>query len=352
MADPQPKPPNKGPNAPGNPARPPDPTLGGYAGLNAGLSEPAAGNGGTDFPGRVSGTEDESRVNYKKWYETEYAAAAPEFEPWLAANPGREDEIQAIAWTYRNSANFKDDFYDAVLKAGLTFPGPSTTSGSGPRGGGGGGGASKAQQYAAAEASVRNRAGMLGLKLDDGGVKALAKTVVDGNWSADQLDDYLVPAAVGTNSPGMITASVRAIDQMAAQQLLNVSDATKREWAGRIASGEMDMDGVRSLIQAQAVLRHGWAASQIAQGISVRDMLLPSRDRIASELEVGAETIDLMDSKWLSMTQTVDDKGVTRAATDSEVTMRARKLPEWSKTRRAGDMMATYAVTLRDYLGG
>lgn len=320
--------------------------------LNQGLNEPSNSrnaNGGSAFPGRQPG---ETRQAYNEWVDTWWTAYQPEIGPLLAANPGREDEIQAIMWTFRASPNFTDDVYDALLTGGFNM-GPSTPTGGNRRGGGGGGGgATKAQQYSSAEAAVRNRAGLLGLAFDDAAISSIARAVVDGNWSADQLDDYLVPAARNTNQAGFITATVNKVSQLAAQQLLNVSDATAREWAVKIASGEMDFEGVQSLLQAQASQRFGWAADRIAQGISVRDLLLPTRDRIAAELEMNPEDIDLMDDRWLGMVQTVGSDGVTRAATDSEAIMRARKLPEFAQTQKAGDMMATYALTLRDYFGG
>jgi len=315
------------------------------AGLNQGLTEPSAlanPGGGSAFPGRVPG---ETRSAYKQWFE--YYRA--DVSPWLDANPTRSDELQAVIWTYRNEPT---KMRDEVLRLGFTAPGGGGTDGSGSRGSGSSGGASIAEQYASAEAAVRNRSRMLGLELDDGGIKALAKTVVDGKWSPDQLDDYMVPGAVNTNAPGMITATVNRVQQLAAQQLIRVSDASAREWAGRIASGEMDLAGVQSLLQAQAASKYTWAASQISQGISVRDMLLPARDRIASELELAPESVDLMDDKWIGMMQTVDDKGQTRASTDSEITMRARKMPEWSSTQRAGQAVAEYAATIRQYFGG
>ena len=311
--------------------------------LNAGLTEPTDRNpnGGSAFPGRQPG---ETRQDYNAWYDVN----APMWGDLMALNAGREDELQGLLWTYRTLD--ARSLTNLLVQNGFNLG--TTPGGSGPRGGSSGGGATKAQQYSSAEAAVRNRAGLLGLTFDDAAISSIARAVVDGNWSSDQLDDYLVPAARNTNQAGFITATVNKVSQLAAQQLLNVSDATAREWAVKIASGEMDFEGVQSLLQAQASQRFGWAADRIAQGISVRDLLLPTRDRIAAELEMNPEDIDLMDDRWMGMVQTVGADGVTRAATDSEAIMRARKLPEFAQTQKAGDMMATYALTLRDYFGG
>ena len=321
----------------------PTPKVPDLTALNAGLAEPVDRNpnGGSAFPGRQPG---ETRTAYNDWYDVN----APEWGDLMALNAGREDELQGLLWTYRTLD--ARSLTNLLVQNGFNLG--TTPGGSGPRGGSSGGGATTAQQYASAEAAVRNRAGLLGITFDDAAIKSIAKAVVDGNWSSDQLDDYLVPAARNTNQAGFITATVNKVSQLAAQQLLNVSDATAREWAVKIASGEMDFEGVQSLLQAQASQRFGWAADRIAQGISVRNLLLPTRDRIAAELEMNPEDIDLMDDRWMGMVQTVGADGVTRAATDSEAIMRARKLPEFAQTQKAGDMMATYALTLRDYFGG
>lgn len=306
---------------------------------NAARNAPPA----TSRPGFQQG---DTLAGYDDWWETN--------QDWVSdlmyLNPERAGEVKGLLWQYRlaDGAQLTNLFMQRGLNLGMD----DTGGGGGRGGGGGGGGATAAQQYASAEAAVRNRAGLLGIAFDDAAIKSIARAVVDGNWSSDQLDDYLVPAARDTNNAGLITSGVRQIQQLASQQLLKVSDATAREWASRIASGEMDMNGVTSLLQAQAVQRYGWAASQISQGIGVRDLLLPTRDRIADELEMDPESIDLLDEKWLGMVQSVDDNGVTRAATDSEAIMRARQQPEWARTRKAGDMVASMALSLRDYFGG
>lgn len=287
-----------------------------------------------------------TRKDYDEWFVKNAAG----IQPWFAANPGRETELRQILWEY-GSVNNYDDGIDALLMRGFAVPG-SGGGGGGRGGGGGGGGASKEQQYAAAEAAIRNQSRQLGLLLEEDGIKALAKTVVDSNWSNDQLMDHLVPQAQATTNPGSILATVDQIRKMAGNQLLTVSDATAREWAARIASNEMTLEAVNGLLATKATEKYGWAASQIGQGVSVRDMLLPTRDLIARELELNPEEVDLMDSKWLGMVQTADPKdGTIRAATDSEVVIRARKDPTWKNTRSAAVTASNTAMRLREYLG-
>jgi hypothetical protein len=348
--------PPRGPNDPDNPdAKRNQPTK------SAPSTKPAKskGGGGGLGPGGMPTSvkpglqPGEKAQDYDWWMNGNPATGEVGNNFWVSElekmNPGREEEVRALAWTFRND-------YVALAnnleRGGFNIGGGGNTNGGGSRGGGGGGGAATAEDYAAASAAVRNRSRMLGLELSDEQINGIGKQVVDGKWSSDMLDDYLVPTATNTNNPGFITATVNQVQQLAGQQLIKVSDATAREWASRVASGEMDLAGVQSLLQAQAAAKYTWAASQIGQGITVRDMLLPARDRLASELEMQPESIDLMDDKWSGMMQTVDQNGQTRAATDSEITMKARKLPEWKNTQRAAQSVAEYAMTIREYFGG
>ena len=309
--------------------------------------------GGLGPSGMPTGLQPGNQLNdpgYDQWWK-DNSIWVQEIE---RMNPQRAAEVRELAWKYRCDQS-GDALIDAYSKGGFNLgkAGGSGSSGSSGRGGGGGGsGASKEQQYAQAKASLSDQAAQLGLQLDDASLNALAKTVVDNSWSNDMVMDYLVPGAQNTTNAGSITAGVDMIKKMAADQLLVVSDATAREWSAKLASGQTTLDGVATMLQAQATARYAWAAPQIAQGISVRDLMLPSRDRIAQELEMNPEEIDLLDSKWLSMTQTTDEKGVTRAATDSEVIMRARKDPQWANTRSAAATASNVTTMLRDYFGG
>lgn len=224
------------------------------------------------------------------------------------------------------------------------------------RGPGGGGGATKAQQYAAAEAAIRNQAATLGYEtFGDAQIKALAKTAVDNSWSGDQLTDHLVNGATGDwgkLGKGTLTAGVDAIKAQAAAQLIQISDVTARQWSKRLASGELDGDGLRSLIQAQAAARYGWAADQIGKGITMADFLAPSRDRIAQVLEIPPEKVDLMDPQYMKMVTATDDKGVQRPATDTEIIRNARSDARWANTSNARSTLSSAAVMLRNYVEG
>ena len=196
----------------------------------------------------------------------------------------------------------------------------------------------------------------MGLVIDDGGVMALATQAVDNSWTGDVVTDSLVGMIAGDWSNvrgGQLSSSVNAVKNMASAQLLAISDATARSYSQRIQSGQLTQDGVMSIMREQAKLNYSWAAATIDQGVSMRDYLAPTRDMIANELEVGGEQVDMMDSRWLGMMQTRDDKtGTTRAATLNEITGRVRKTGEWTKTTKAQQLTTSMGQMLRDVFEG
>lgn len=231
------------------------------------------------------------------------------------------------------------------------------TGGPGSRGpGGGGSGPSKAQQYAAAEAAIRNQAMTLGyVTFGDANIKSLAQTAVNGNWSNDQLTDYLVNDATkhwDKLQGGTLKGGAQQIGAAAAQQLIKISEATARQWAKRMASGELDATGLASMLQDQAIAKWGWAADSIKRGVTMADFLAPSRDRIAETLELQPESVNLMDDRYSKMLTVVDTNGKTRAATDAEVLSAARKDTRWATTNNARELTAAAAQRLRDYFEG
>jgi len=269
------------------------------------------------------------------WYEDEY---------------GKEFIVKIFDFESGVEGYDKDSFQWDIAKTYGLASDPYRTSG------GGTSGPTKAEQYAAAAAAIRNMSMSLGYAdFTEDNIQALARTVVNGDWSSDQLNDYLVSGAMSnwdTLKGGQLTGAVDQIKARASQQLVMVSDATARQWAARLVSGEMTEEGLTSLLQQQATARFGWAADVISKGITMEDFLAPSRDRIAQELEIDPRELSLTDPKIMSMLTVNDPKGGQRVATDTELVMAARKDGRWKSTAGARNTTAAAAQMLRQYLEG
>lgn len=321
-------------------------------GSNAEPQQPRYKDDGTYIGSRLRpGFARDQGATYKD-YDT--WLANQQSDPAFAALRAKYGDLFVSFEWYAFRSNMSDNQYFNALDMrfqgwrDVQIPG----SGGPGRSFGGGGGASLAEQYAAAEAAIRNEAGTLGLPMTDAEIKALAKTVVSENWSGDQLTDRLTGDPAKITQPGTFKAMADQIKGMAAQQLVKVSDATAGEWARQIMSGEKDIVAVANIFANQAAADFGWAAGQIKQGTTMRDILMPARDTLASELEINPDTIDFNNTKWRSMIQTTGPDGKPRAATLTEVTQSARKAPEWSNTANAGRLAANMATMLRQAFEG
>lgn len=289
---------------------------------------------------------------------------AAEYDAWLAQ--GRQSEAfktleakygaKYVAWEW--GASNKDwasdgDYFNALTMAFPDWQATLTAAAStrGP-GGPGSSGPSLAQQYAQAEAAIRNEASTLGLALKDPQIKDLAKQAVTGKWSSEQLTDKLTGNVNAFTQPGTFQAMVAQIKGMASQQLITISDATAKEWARQVVSGEKDPNAIGAIFMNQAAGEFGWAATQLKEGTTMRDILMPARDTLASELEMDPTLINFNDSKWRNMVTVKDPTGKPRAATLTEVTQAARQDPGWSKTANAGRMAANMATMLRQAFEG
>jgi hypothetical protein len=273
-------------------------------------------------------------------------------KPWLQANPGVTSWLQEQFWTYRNDPNM----INAILYQYDLKP-PGGFDDGGGRTFGGGGGRSAAEQEAIdienAKESIRNQSETLGIVFDEGAITALATTVVKNGWAQDRLTQYIVGAAWNWDGlkDGTLKQQVDQMKVLASDYLLTISDETARSYATRMASGELTMETVNTILREQAKANYRFAAHAIDQGITTKDYLAPSRDFIASELEMNPNDVNLMDQKWLTMLKTTDEKGNERAATLDEMQRAARSDPGYAKTTRAKELASNMAGMLANVFG-
>jgi hypothetical protein len=296
------------------------------------------------YPGLLRG---ELPSAYTTWL-TRLPTASPDEWALIQAHGG---SMQSLLWRAKQDQQDPNDTLNLMARIFGTSVFDAAKAGGGGRRGGGGGGSDPTKAIASAEAEIRNKAATLGRPLTDDEIHFMATAAVNESWSDAQLMDQLMLGDKITE-PGARSVSIDQIKQMANQQLLNVSDTTAREWANRIVSGEMLPETVASIFQQQASAEFGWAADQINAGVKMRDILSPSRDVLAHELERAPETIDLMDDKWRKMVQATNPDGTQRAATITEVTRNARKDPGYFDTSAAARLGANTFQMLRNAFEG
>jgi hypothetical protein len=215
------------------------------------------------------------------------------------------------------------------------------------------------QDPAEAQASVQrqaavisDRAKSLGIRMGPGEIANLATMVQANGWTSEQYIDALIGQVDWNNiEGGDLTASRDRIKAIGSEYLVGVSETTAQNYAMRIAAGELTEEGVASIMRDQAKGRFGWMASQLDQGVTVKQYLNPIRDVIARELGMEAEAVDIMDPKWLKLVEVRDEKGNMRAATLDEAQLAARKQPEWANSRNSQEMTTSMMTNLKQIFG-
>lgn len=201
-------------------------------------------------------------------------------------------------------------------------------------------------------ASIQNSARSLGVNMSAQQIADLAWTATASGWNDAQTIDQLVNAFNWETSTGGDMEAYRdSVKEIGANYLVAVSEETARNYALRIASGEMTQQGVDAIMQRQARARFSWMGDLIDQGVTPADYFAPMRDVLANELEVGADSINLMDPKYLKLLEVRDEKGQIRGATLNEAMLSARQMPEWANTQKAQERTASMTSMLGEVFG-
>ena len=213
--------------------------------------------------------------------------------------------------------------------------------------------ASAQAQVSAVAAQIQNSARSMGLGISGDAIAGMAWTAARNGWTDSQtIDALLANLDWNTVEGGALTATVDDVKAIAGDYLVAVSEDTSRRYAARIASGELTLEGVRSIMQQQARSRFSWMGDQIDQGVAPSDYFAPVRDVIARTLEVAPESIDLMSPEWLGLVEVRDSTtGAMRAATLNEAMLAARRRTNFADTQGAQEMSAGMLQLTREAFG-
>ena len=224
---------------------------------------------------------------------------------------------------------------------------------SGVGGGGGGGSAEqKRNRINSLAARIQNESAKLGVKLSTDEVAYMATVSEKLDYSEDQLTDMIVNQINWDKvEQGTLTATRDQIKSTGKKYLMNLSDVTAQDYSKRIASGELDINAISSILAAQARSSMPWIAQYLDQGLTPEDVLTPSRDAIAQGLEINAGDVDITDAKYLKMMTVQDEKLGTRLATQSEIQKNVRTDERWAQTKQAKQIGSSMAATIAQIFG-
>lgn len=184
--------------------------------------------------------------------------------------------------------------------------------------------------------SVTSAAARFGITLDQATIQRIARDATTNNWTDQQITQQMLSGITSTTklSEGTITGTRDAVMASARNFLLPMSEQSATDIALRQLRGEVDEAGIASMLKSQAKANFSFIADLIDQGLTPMDYFAPGRERLAMELEMNPEDIDLMNSDWID-SLTMMENGQRRGATYTEIASKARRRPEWAKTENA-----------------
>lgn len=218
-------------------------------------------------------------------------------------------------------------------------------------GGGGGSRVNRANTIRSLSESIFNQAASLGLGLTNEEISYIANVAFDQDFSSEQLTGSLIKLADWNKlKSGTLTATYEKISSMAANYFVPLSKETMQDYAKRLSSNQITMDGIESFIRSQARISNPWLSEYIDQGINPSELLRSARDQIANSLGLNASDVNFSDSRFMNMV-TVSDNGQTRLANSREIGMNIRSDKDWAKTDEALAQTSSVAKFVAEIFG-
>lgn len=223
------------------------------------------------------------------------------------------------------------------------------------------------QLLAQIKAKMSDLASSLGRGLTPQGLHWLGVTALRDDWDENQLTDAILNQVkwqdYGMGSGAQSGAQTKAIggqvgttiDQLRAlnaQYMTQGSDRGNFDTALRILKGEQTLEGVESAMRQKAMERWPHLAQVIKDGGTPAGYFDPYRQMIAENLEINADSVDLIrDTEWSQVISYADPSGEIRPMTLSEAEKMVRSSDRWRQTKGAGEQVSSFAESFTRMMG-
>lgn len=183
-----------------------------------------------------------------------------------------------------------------------------------------------------------------------------AETYYLGDFSAQAIGRIAIR---DTLSPGMnIGAVANTMEELAGlanDYFIRYSATQLEDLAVKITKGEYSTDQFVALLKQQAKGLFAYDKNlmqQIDNGVTPETLFATHRQVLANELEVSADSIDFLDSKFHPILNHIDAKtGANRSMTVNETLQLARRLPQYEKTRGAMTNVSEFVKSFEGIFG-
>lgn len=165
--------------------------------------------------------------------------------------------------------------------------------------------------------SIKSKAQTLGVTIDEGRIRQIAKMSKEFGWS-DQMINASLASEVKWDPSGAKTGVMAQIKASQQSQLVPLSDQSMTQWAQAIVSGAKTQSDFDAYLKDQAKSLFPTMANYLdtTPGGTVKQYLDPYAQTISQTLGMPAGDINWMDPKWFRFVNASDPKTGQRGMVD------------------------------------
>lgn len=203
---------------------------------------------------------------------------------------------------------------------------------------------------------ITRMASQLGVTLDPGVADSFADSFYRYGWTPIQLQNSILTQFKYARGQTTASAAVTEMQltQIASDYGVTLTDGDYRNWIISIDQGINTTDSFKTWAAQQSANLNPWAKSALDSGLTLKDITAPILNKVANELEINPNMINLTDSKWAKLMQVSRDKDgsfVMPSWSDVERTIRTDPQYGFDRTDNARQQAASAAQGLLKSFG-
>ncbi len=189
---------------------------------------------------------------------------------------------------------------------------------------------------------ITKQAEQMGITLRPGVADSFADSFYRYGWNEIQLENSLLSQFTYEKgkTAGLAATTETELRGVAADYLVNVSDATMQEWIVSIEQGRSSIDTFKAHLAQQVAASNPWMRNQLDQGFTVRAIMEQPLQTAAAELGINPKVLDLSDPKWRRLLEFTNEKGERVQPTESQIQnlIRTDTRYGWDKSSNANEV--------------
>lgn len=206
---------------------------------------------------------------------------------------------------------------------------------------------------------IERLAASMGVTIHPDVLLSYADSSLRYSWNDVQLRNSLLTNYEYSSKPGGVAQfgaaaeTTQQIKRLAGEYIVPLDDRTIRDWTIRVLQGISTVDSFKAYLAQVAAADNPWMKSALDQGFTVKDVMSPYINRVAQELGMTPDEIDMSEPKWRQLLEVTDDKGERIRPNTQQVLKIVRNDDRfgWDKTEGAVTTAAQFATSLAQQFG-